>query len=269
MDNNKYFIQDYSIVKENELITIPPDVPIVYEVLRVIDYVPLFFDGHFDRMQNSCYAIGQNLKFNKDKLFRLMKQLAIKSGIINGNIYINLAFVNDKQQLQAYFIPHIYPSDTDYQKGVVLGFLEAERNNPEAKVIQPLRELANNEISKSGVYEVILVNKNMHITEGSRSNLFLIKNNELFTAPLHNVLKGITLCKVIELASELKINVNYGLVGINELGKFDSMFLTGTSPKILPVSKAGKYHFNIKNELLRRLMQKYDTLIDEDIRMRK
>ena len=52
----------------------------------------------------------------------------------------------------------------------------------------------------------------------------------------------------------------------NELDFYDSAFITGTSPKILPLASAVNYEFDVNNKILRLLMQLYNDLINNYLR---
>jgi branched-chain amino acid aminotransferase len=73
---------------------------------------------------------------------------------------------------------------------------------------------------------------------------------------------GITRQKTIQIAHELKITVAEREVDLNEMQHFDAAFITGTSPKILPIQKIDGFSFNPNNEIVRQLMKSYDDLID-------
>ena len=49
----------------------------------------------------------------------------------------------------------------------------------------------------------------------------------------------------------------------------DAVFLTGTSPKVLPVGQIGEKEFHVNHKLLITLIKKYDKLIAEYIQERK
>jgi len=243
---------------------------VVYEVLRIVDGVPLFFDDHYQRLINSCRLIGQLYTPDKKQLISQFIELAKVNEIETGNISLKLIFSNSAIQpsnptATLYFIPHSYPTNEQYQQGVSVGFLEAERNNPEAKVEQGVRKKAN-EVLKSGeLFEVLLIDHDGLITEGSKSNMVFIKDNALYTCPLNKVLTGITLKKVIEIASTENISVIYEAVSLFEIATFDALFITGTSPKILPVANADNVRFDINNLLMRKLMANYDLLIEKEL----
>ena len=156
-----------------------------------------------------------------------------------------------------------------YVDGAKCGILRAERENPNAKVFQTsVRQKANKLISENDFYEVLLVDSLGRITEGSRSNVFFVKENQIIT-PLGNaVLLGITRQKTIQLAQSLGIDFLEKEVFFNELSTFDALFVTGTSPKILPVRQVGETLFNPQNKILQTLMNGYNTLIDEYVKNR-
>jgi len=164
-----------------------------------------------------------------------------------------------------FFIPHSYPTPEQYRDGVSVGFLQAERNNPEAKVEQSVREKANQLLHNGELYEVLLVDHEGYITEGSKSNMVFVKGGALYTCPLEKVLTGITLKKVIELAAVENIPVIYEAVPLSAIASYDALFITGTSPKILPVAKAGEVTFDVNNPLVNKLKALYDQLIDNEI----
>ncbi len=119
------------------------------------------------------------------------------------------------------------------------------------------------------MFEVLLVDRGGRITEGSRSNVFFVKNDRLFTPKGGDVLSGITRRKIISLAQEMNIELVEADIFLSEISGFQALFLSGTSPKILPVSQLAEMNFNPRNALLRLLQEKYDALIAGYIHARK
>jgi len=274
----KYLLLNNEFVSTDQLDETSIKGVVVYEVLRIIEGFPLFFDDHFQRLVNSCRMIGQLYKSDKKELFGQIIELAKINAITTGNISLKIIFNPDQinettysgtQVLRhssfLYFIPHSYPTADDYRTGVKVGFLEIERNNPEAKVEQGMKEKVRQSEQDTDVYEVLLVDNDGFITEGSRSNMVFVKGDTLYTCPLNRVLKGITLAKVIEIASQENIPVVFEAVHQSALSSFDALFITGTSPKILPVAKAGDTNFDTQNQLMRKLMGQYDGMIEQEI----
>jgi branched-chain amino acid aminotransferase len=274
----KYLLLNNEFISSDQLNETSIKGVVVYEVLRIIEGIPLLFDDHFQRLVNSCRMIGQKYEPNIKELFRQIVELAKMNGFKTGNITLKIIFNRHKtneptylgtQALRystlLYFIPHSYPTGEDYRNGVKVGFLEIERTNPEAKVEQGMKEKVNQSGQNSDVYEVLLVDKDGFITEGSRSNMVFVKGNTLYTCPLNRVLKGITLAKVLEIASQENIPVVFEAVHQSEIASFDALFITGTSPRILPVAKAGNTDFDTQNQLMRKLMEQYNGMIEQEI----
>src|SRR5690606_31138973 len=133
--------------------------------------------------------------------------------VSTGNILLSC-----KENLKAFFIPHKYPVPQWYETGVPCGILKAERENPNAKVFQtPVRQQADEMMEKQDLYEVLLVDHFNSVTEGSRSNVFFVKNDSLVTPPANEVLLGITRQKTIELAKKAGISINEQDVLFNDL----------------------------------------------------
>jgi len=233
----------------------------IYEVLRVEQGVPLFLDEHLNRFYHSAQIAQQTIGFQAGEIARFITALIRANEVDSGNILISW-----KEKLKAFFIPHYYPGPQQYAEGVVCGVLHAERNAPNAKVFQTdVRKKANAMIERLGVYEVVLVDRTGKITEGSRSNLFFIRNKQLVTPLSDKVLLGITRQKTLECARGLALEVVEEDIALNSLANFDAAFITGTSPKILPIKQIGDIEFRVDNLLLRKLMQQHDALISDYI----
>ena len=239
----------------------------IYEVLRIIEGKPLFFAEHFERLKNSCVKTSHTCPVEHDELYEILIKLSTKNKQQTGNIKIEVRLDKESHSILIRFIPHAYPTPYMYKNGVKVGFLHAERHQPEIKTDQPeVRNKANQIINDNNFYEVLLVNHENEITEGSRSNIFFIVGNTLVTPPLNQVLKGITLCKVLDIAHEKNIQIEYKNLTLSELQHVDSMFLTGTSPKILPISQIGDYKFNVKHKLLKKISNAYEKAIIGDLK---
>ena len=105
---------------------------------------------------------------------------------------------------------------------------------------------------------MLLVDRNGQITEGSRSNVFFIKDGEVFTAPAEKVLLGVTRSKIIEIIRSMGVVLHEEAVDAGDIGSFDAAFISGTSPKVLPISSAGETSFDVNEPILRKIMEKYD-----------
>ncbi len=232
-----------------------------YEVLRVEQGVPLFIEDHLDRFFSSASLSGKAIRFNRAEIAGFVLKLIAENGVSAGNILLSC-----RENLKAFFIRHKYPDPLWYKTGVPCGILNAERNNPNAKIFQTqVRQQADELMEKEGLYEVLLVDQAGRITEGSRSNVFFVKNESLLTPPGNEVLLGVTRQKTISLAGKAGIPFYEQDVFLDDLPLFQGIFITGTSPKILPVSQIGSLSFDPVQRIVQQLRESYNQLILEYI----
>ncbi|MDL2331191.1 aminotransferase class IV, partial [Odoribacter sp. OttesenSCG-928-A06] len=125
-----------------------------------------------------------------------------------------------------------------------------------------LRALTDNLIRKKNVYEIVLINHMGNVTEGSRSNIFFIKKDALYTAPLYQVLAGTSRKRVIDICNQDSFALHEEEIPYASLKDFDSAFITGTSPLILPIRKLDDMEFDVDNSLLRKLMSIYFSKLE-------
>lgn len=238
----------------------------VYEVVRIINGAALFLEDHYQRLVNSIELQGLEFRITLSEFGQQIDSLIAVNKQNEGNVKF-VCFVSDNKTRWALrFIPHSYPSADDYKNGVSAELLFGERANPNAKVIQSeLREAANKAIAEKSVYEVLLVNQEGKITEGSRSNVFFCKADIFYTAPAEMILEGITRQKVIRCIEKLNFKFVEKAISFDELSDFDAAFITGTSPKVLPISTIGMQPFDVRNGAVSMLMAEYDRLIEEYI----
>ena len=116
---------------------------------------------------------------------------------------------------------------------------------------------------------MLLINDKGFITEGSRSNIFFIKDNKIITPPQKEVLNGITRRNILKICKQNKIDIIEESLNVSNIKEIDVAFLSGTSLKVLPVKQIEKHEFNIENEFLKRIMKLYNDAIDNYILTKK
>lgn len=239
----------------------------VYEVIRIIDTVPLFIGEHLERLKKSVSIINQSLFISKDEIMKRIQLLTKQCAIENGNVKLALHYnvPNSETDFYAFFIAHYYPSESEYRTGVDTITVNAIRSNPNAKVANlELNARINQEITRLNVFEAILLDDNGYITEGSRSNIFMIKDDTIFTAPLHNVLPGITRSKILTICQQQNYPVEEKNLRMADLVNMEAVFLTGTSPNVLPIKQVDSMCFSsAANPLLIKIMKQYDAIITD------
>ncbi|MBU4536237.1 MAG: branched-chain-amino-acid transaminase [Euryarchaeota archaeon] len=97
-------------------------------------------------------------------------------------------------------------------------------------------QLVKMEALENGYDEGILLDYQGMISEGSGENIFLIKDEVIYTPPLaSSLLKGITRDSVITLAREMDLEVREEQMPREMLYVADEIFLTGTAAEVTPI----------------------------------
>jgi branched-chain amino acid aminotransferase len=263
----KFYLHNNLIVSTNKDIEqISNADKIFYEVIRVIDGTPLFFDAHIERLIKSTLLSGINC-FNSSVLVEGIKKLLKLNFVKEKNLKITF-YCSDSNEpnLYAYYVDSHYPHENAYKQGVKLELLPMERKNPNVKIENPaLRGSADKLLCLSQTHEALLVNEQGLITEGSRSNFFAIIDKTLVTPPAFTVLEGITRKMVIKLARENSIDFIERAISTSEIDIMEGAFITGTSSKVLPISKIGDHTFKEIPNLTKELMKLYDKLVESSL----
>jgi branched-chain amino acid aminotransferase len=235
----------------------------IYEVLRVIGGKPLFLDEHINRFFRSANAIGINPDFSKDWVKSRIRTLIDSNRLKAGNIHFQSL---EKISFIAWLPPYKYPTPQQKEEGAEVISLVAVRENPQIKRTNlPARLRADDIKRETGIHEVILVNEKGLITEGSRSNIFFIKNQQLFTPELSLVLPGITQSKIFKVASENNIEIIKTQIKLEEAGSFDAAFISSTSNHVLPLKKLDEIIFNPKNPVVETISKGFRQMVKENL----
>lgn len=214
---------------------------------------------HFDRLHYSAKTMGINLSLSSEELEKISYDLLIKNNLEDA--YIRpLVFMGDNMSLQTNDDVHVVIMVWEWGKYLGDKMLNVmmssfQRPNPkacfvEAKVVGHYTNsiLATNEAKAKGYDEALLCDANGYVAEGPGANFFMEKDGVLITAPLGNILAGITRATVLELAKELEIEIQERYFTPDEIKEADAAFFCGTAAEIIGIAKLDDYHFPLNWE---------------------
>lgn len=214
---------------------------------------------HFDRLHFSAKTMGINLSLSSEELEQISYDLLIKNNLEDA--YIRpLVFMGENMSLQTNDDVHVVVMVWEWGKYLGDKMLNVmissfQRPNPkacfvEAKVVGHYTNsiLATNEAKAKGYDEAILCDANGYVAEGPGANFFMEKDGVLITAPLGNILAGITRATVLELAKELEIEIQERYFTPDEIKEADAAFFCGTAAEIIGIAKLDDYHFPLNWE---------------------
>jgi branched-chain amino acid aminotransferase len=244
-----------------------------YEVIRYLGGYCLFLEDHLERMANSLGLFNIDYVMDYQAISECLSKLILNNNVKSGNIKLVINFsesLEDSPNILVYFTRHKYPTIKQYRHGIDVSLLSIERRMPNAKFVNnDVITAVKGELIEKGFYETLMVDSEGYITEGSKSNVFFIRADELYTPPIIKVLPGITRKYVFIICNRLNIRFIERNISINDLNKYDTVFLSGTSAKILPVRSINNIYLRADNKLLMQITESYENIIAEYINRRK
>ncbi len=200
----------------------------LYETFRTLDHRPVFLEPHLDRLFKSAQITGLKIQYARFEILEMI-ELVISE------------FPDPNQRVRILAVPGkiiVYTSslnlDPSIYKGVSAITVKGLRETPIVKTTNYEVCLQSWEKAESaGCFEAILIDEEGFILEGSRSNIFWVKDGNLMTR-IGDVLPGVTRQTVITNSS---VPVSFGKLNQNEIAGLDELFLTNSGSGVVPIIK--------------------------------
>ncbi len=215
----------------------------VFETLLCQNRKVFFFAEHYRRFLHGCdrYVLPRPLALGEIK--NILVQLLRENKLENGRV----RFAAWRWGCQLHFaivvIPHFVFSPSVYTRGfrACIYPKRMDRSFQLAKV----KSLdygfflkAYEYALKHDCHEAIFLNSAGQIVEGSRSNVFFVKDRKLFTPPLSSgCLAGVTREVVLSVAKSLKVKTSVATTTLESFQNSDEAFLTNALIGIMPLTK--------------------------------
>ncbi len=209
----------------------------VYSVFRLYEGGRVLrLDRHLARMRRSAERLPMDYP-HTDDWFRSMVRRAVEaSGIAVPRVRITVPYAAPQTAIIS-LEPHSPDPDEIFQQGIVVGLANARRERPEIKDSRFIEKRAGLRAEQGDAYEIILVDDQGRLLEGTRTNFFAIYNGELCTAG-DGVLEGIGRGIVLNIAPEI-LPVKLEAVRVDDLPNIDEAMLSSASRGIIPIVKIG------------------------------
>ncbi len=240
----------------------------VYETIKIKNKKAIFIDDHIERLLKSAHIIHLEHIFDKDNLQKYVSELIDAIGADTFNLKLLLIGAKEKEKANLYILPFspLFPDKKWYKTGVALIAKECERAYPTAKSLDMLQSYILYSMAiKADCYDCLLINKDGKITEGTRTNFFVIKNKTIFIPPIDSILFGVTMKWVLHVAKANGYMVEERSVAPAEFDLYDGAFITSTSSKILPVKKVNDFEFTQIPSTVHELLDSYDQFLSSSV----
>ena len=126
-------------------------------------------------------------------------------------------------------------------------------------------QLAKMEAVANGYDEAIMLDYQGLVSEGSGENVFLVKDEILYTPPRSSsLLDGITRNSIITLAREMDLEVKEEEIPREMLYIADELFLTGTAAEVSPIRSVDRITVGNgkRGEITKKLQEQFFAIID-------
>lgn len=257
----------------------------VWEGLRLHNSKLLFIDDHLDRLINSANGISLKITLTKKEIIQEIEKVLKKNNMVD-DVHIRL-IITRGDKITPYQNPNanvgpinfvIIPeykktNPTTYENGISIGRVEIIRpsDNILSTHFNTLSKLncilASIEANKNNYDEGIMNDPNGNISTCNSTNLFFIKNNQVWTSTGEYCLNGITRNKTIKICHDNGIDCFQRNFTFDDIKDCDEAFVTGTFAGIIPVSKIEERLLSStdSNSLANKIRNLYNNYINQYI----
>ncbi len=259
MANTQWIYLNGKFVEEKDAVVSVFDHGLLYgdgcfEGIRAYKGYVFKLKEHIDRLFNAAKAIALKVPYSKQEMMDIVAESCRRNDIVDG--YIRLVVTRGKGDLglspkkcpkaTVFCIAAtiaLYPEES-YRTGLKVITAVQRRNkatiiDPQIKSLNYLNNiLARAEADRSGRSEALMLTEDGLVAECTGDNIFIVKDNEIWTPPIHlGILDGITRSSVIEIAEKKGYTLKEKAFTLFNVYSADECFLTGTAAELIAVTE--------------------------------
>jgi len=263
---NPFFTEYYAfysswfggIIKNPSMMLVPVDDHMVhrgdgvFEAMKAVGGAVYLMEQHLQRLFLSAERIALKLPFPLEQIKEIVletlraankKEASIRIFVSRGpgNFSAN-PYDSIESQLYIAITQLTPPCAEKYTKGIIIGKSDIPTKSAWMAQVKSCNYLPNVLMKKEAVDRhldfVIGIDSQGQITESSTENIMLVdQKGTVVHPPLDYILKGTTMIRACELASEHAISVEVKHILLEDLYSAREVMITGTSLNVLPVVK--------------------------------
>lgn len=228
----------------------------IYEVFRTYGGVPLFYDEHWARFENSASLIHMQLGLTKKQMTQEIRQTVLMTNAAERgrDVYVRYIMTRGEGPVDLYPNPELvarYVIIVDelrdwraefYSQGVRLAIPEVLRNSssaldPNIKGGNYLNNILGIIQARAlGADDCVMLNDAGLVTESSNSNVFFVIDDKIVTpAETAGNLRGLTKVAVLEACREQGLPTKERDIAVDELVEATECFITSATREVMPV----------------------------------
>lgn len=207
---------------------------------------------HTDRLFRSAHILAMPMPFDKETLNEAQKAVVRENGLEEGYLRPMCFYGSEGMGLRADNLrTHVmvaaweWPSYMDpeaHDRGIKVRTSSFTRHHVNIAMCKAKANgnyinsmLALREALDSGAEEALLLDNEGYVAEGSGENVFIIRDDKIYTPELTSCLEGITRDAIFTLAAELGYQIREKRITRDEVYVADEAFFTGTAAEVVPI----------------------------------
>ena len=208
--------------------------------------------AHTDRLFNSAHILDMTMPYDKETLNQAqiasVKQNNLESGYLRpmcflGSEGMGLRADNLKTHVMvAAWAWGAYLGEDNLKNGIRIRVSSFTRHHVNVTMCRAKANgnymnsmMALQEAIRDGYDEALLLDTNGFVMEGSGENVFIVKNDIIYTPDLASALDGITRQTIFTLAKEMGYQIIEKRITRDEVYIADEAFFTGSAAEVTPI----------------------------------
>ena len=207
---------------------------------------------HTDRLLRSAHILGIDIPFGRDAIndahLAVVRENGLKSCYFRPMAFYGSGKLgvappaNDVHLIVAAWPWGAYLGEEGLETGIRVKTSSFARHHVNVTMCKAKANgnymnsiLANQEATRDGYDEALLLDVDGFVAEGSGENVFIVRRGKLYTPDLTSALEGITRDTVLAIAAEMGLELVEKRITRDEVYSADEAFFTGTAAEITPI----------------------------------
>jgi len=229
----------------------------IYEVFRTYTGVPLFYEEHWMRLENSARLIHMHITQSREEITEQIRATvqASSAGNIEKDVYVRYVITRGEGPVDLYPNPDLktryviivnavpeWPKEF-YSVGMKAAIPTVRRNptdalDPNIKGGNYLNNvIAITQARELGADESIILNRDGYVTEASNSNVVFVLDGELVTPGVAaGNLRGLTKTAAREACARHGLTLSDHDVHAKDLDRATECFVTSATREVMPIA---------------------------------
>lgn len=233
---------------------------------------------HIERLRRSADTYSMPLEYSVDELVTAAKETmaanGLKSGYIRPIVFYGTGTIGLNPSSASLITSIVvfpwgaYLGEEGLRNGIRVKIASwariSPRSFPAAKATGPYINaiLANQEVTREGYDEALMLTAEGNVSEGSGENIFMVRDGGVTTPPLSDgCLDGITRQSVMTLLTDDGVEVIEKSITPDDLNEADELFFTGTAAEVTPIRQVDDRQMGEPGPITRRAQSLFQDAV--------